>query len=205
MTMHFVDMIENRVSTNAFDPNKDVPADQIRQLVRLATHAPTAYNLQNWRFVAVHSQEARARLRAVANDQSKITDAAVTFIIAGSLPDHADVAPRLRPAVEAGFMPQRMADGWVDAVRQAYEHHPGRQRDEAFRTATFAGATLMFAAQAFGLASCPMGGFDPDGVARAFGLAPTEIPVMLLAVGHAAEGNWPAKPRRPVAEVLSLV
>lgn len=205
MTMHFIDMIEHRVSTNVFDPAKTIPADQIQEMVRLATHAPSAYNLQNWRFIAVHSPEAKARLRAVANDQPKITDAAVTFIIAGSLPDHADVSARLRPAVEAGFMPERMVAGWEEAVRQTYEHHPGRQRDEAFRTATFAGATLMFAAQAFGLASCPMGGFDPDGVAREFSLGSKDIPVMLLAVGHAAEGNWPAKPRRAVAEVLSLV
>ncbi|RDL49920.1 putative NAD(P)H nitroreductase YodC [Ensifer sp. M14] len=205
MTMHFLDLIESRVSTNAFDPSKVVPVEQIQELVRLATHAPTAYNLQNWRFIAVHTSQAKARLRAVASDQPKITDAAVTFIIAGALPDHADVAERLRPAVEAGFMPERMVAGWEEAVRQAYGQHPGRQRDEAFRTATFAGATLMFAAQAFGLASCPMGGFDADGVAREFSLGSREIPVMLLAVGQAAEGNWPAKPRRPVGDVLSLV
>lgn len=205
MTLHFIEMIEHRVSTNVFDPARSEPADRIQELVRLATHAPTAYNLQNWRFIAVHSPEAKARLRAVASDQPKITDAAVTFIIAGSLPDHADVSARLRPAVEAGFMPERMVAGWEEAVRQTYARHPGRQRDEAFRTATFAGATLMYAAQAFGLASCPMGGFDPDGVAREFALAPGEIPVMLLAVGHAAAGNWPAKPRRPVADVLSFV
>ncbi|WP_414735959.1 nitroreductase family protein [Ensifer adhaerens] len=68
--------------------------------MRLATHAPTAYNLQNWRFIAVHTPEAKARLRSVANDQPKISDAAVTFIIAGLPPKHDDVAARLRPAVE---------------------------------------------------------------------------------------------------------
>ncbi|WP_429124703.1 nitroreductase family protein [Ensifer sp. 4252] len=72
------------------------------------------------------------------------------------------------------------------------------------KPATFAGATLMYAAQAFGLASCPMGGFDPDGVAREFALGPQEIPVMLLAVGHGEAGNWPPKPRRAVADALGL-
>lgn len=129
----------------------------------------------------------------------------MTFIIAGSLPDHADVSARLRPAVDAGFMPEEMVAGWEEAVRQTYEHHPGRRRDEAFGTATFAGATLMFAAQAFGLASCSMGSFDPDAVAREFDLGSQEIPVMLMAVGHAAAGNWPAKPRRPVVDVLCFV
>ena len=50
-----------------------------------------------------------------------------------------------------------------------------------------------------------MGGFDAAGVVEAFGLAPDEIPVMLVAVGRPAPGNWPQKQRRPVADVLSIV
>ena len=48
-----------------------------------------------------------------------------------------------------------------------------------------------------------MGGFDAAGVASAFGLQADELPVMLVAVGRAAEVAAP-KPRRPVAEVLAL-
>jgi nitroreductase len=49
-----------------------------------------------------------------------------------------------------------------------------------------------------------MVGFDAEGVAREFGLAPSEVPVMLVAVGRAGSGNWPQKPRRPLAEVLEI-
>jgi hypothetical protein len=49
-----------------------------------------------------------------------------------------------------------------------------------------------------------MVGFDAAGVAREFDLAQGEIPVVLMAVGRALPGNWPQKPRRPVAEVLQL-
>lgn len=62
----------------------------------------------------------------------------------------------------------------------------------------------MFAAAAFDLATGPMSGFDPDGVAREFGLGDDEIPVLLMAVGRPALGNWPQKPRRPISEVLTL-
>jgi hypothetical protein len=31
------------------------------------------------------------------------------------------------------------------------------------------------------------------------------VPVMLLAIGKERPGNWPQKPRLPVAEVLDLV
>ena len=72
------------------------------------------------------------------------------------------------------------------------------------RSATLGAATLMLAAEALGLASGPMVGFDPDGVARAFGLSRSEVPALLVAVGRAAPGNWPQKPRRPLAEVLEI-
>lgn len=60
------------------------------------------------------------------------------------------------------------------------------------------------AGQAQDLAASPMTGFDPAGVARAFGLGQDEVPVLLVAMGYAKEGNWPQKPRRPVPDVLEL-
>jgi hypothetical protein len=47
-------------------------------------------------------------------------------------------------------------------------------------------------------------GFDFDAVAREFGLAANEIPVMLLSVGPERPGNWPQKPRLPVHDVLEF-
>lgn len=72
------------------------------------------------------------------------------------------------------------------------------------RTAIFGAGTLIQAAQAMGLGSSPMIGFDAEAVSQGFGLAADEIPVMLVAVGYAAPENWPQKPRRPLDQVLSL-
>ena len=203
MTNPTISLIEQRVSANLFDASHVLTDAEIERLVHLATRAPTAYNLQNWRFIAVRTPESKARLRSVAQDQPKVSDAAVTFIICGVLPDHEILAERLRPSVEAGFMPAAMVVGWQEGARQQYAD-PRMARDEAVRSATFGAATLMHAAEAMGLASGPMVGFDAGGVARAFALMPVEVPVLLLAVGRAAPGNWPQKPRRPLAEILEV-
>lgn len=205
MTNSLIAAIERRSSANLFDPTKSLSPAEVGELVRLATLAPSAFNLQNWRFIAVTTPEAKARLRVVAGNQPKVTDAAVTFIICGRPPDSAVVAERLRPSVEAGFMPAHMIEAWRAGAAAMYDGQPQAQRDEAIRTATFAAATLIFAAEAQGLASGPMVGFDPEGVRRAFALDPAEVPVVLVAVGPAAQGNWPQKPRRPVTEILDVV
>jgi nitroreductase len=82
--------------------------------------------------------------------------------------------------------------------------YPQRQRDEAVRTGTFGAAAMIYAALSLGLGSTPMIGFDADAVAREFALAEDEVPVMLLSVGALRPGNWPQKPRRPVADVLEF-
>lgn len=205
MTHPIITAIEERRTTVLFDPGREIDEVEIRDLVRLATRAPTSFNLQNWRFIAVRSLEAKARLRAVAWDQAKITEASVTFIICGRMPDEHTLPDRLAPAVEAGIMPAQVIDGWVAGAGSLHSGQPWRQRDEAVRTATFGAMTLILAAHAKGLGAGPMIGFDPEAVAREFGLASDEIPVLLLAVGYGTPDNWPQKPRRPLNEVLSFV
>ena len=204
MQHDILNLIETRFSANLFDASQDISDQEIETMVGYAIRAPTAYNLQNWRFVAVRSRSAKARLRAVAHDQPKVTDAAVTFIIVGVLPNPEVVVARLTPTIEVGLMSEDMAEHWRDGANVLYAD-PAIARDEAVRSATFGAATLMFAASAFGFASGPMVGFDPEGVRRDFGLADDELPVMLLAVGRAAPGNWPQKPRRPLGDVLKSV
>ncbi|MFW6855659.1 nitroreductase family protein [Burkholderia gladioli] len=195
-------LLKTRISTNRYDPARTLSDAQIDELVALATTAPSAFNLQNWKFVAVRSEAAKARLLPLAYGQQKVVDAAVTFIVCGTLEPHRTLPAVLSPSLEQGIIDQAVFDGWTGAATNMYANNPAFQRDEAIRSASLAAMTLMIAAQDRGLASGPMIGFDPAGVASVFGLAPTEVPVMLLTVGYAASGNWPQKPRKPTAEVL---
>lgn len=205
MTNTIQQAIEQRISANMFDPAKSLTTGQIEELVRLATCAPTAFNFQNWKFIAVQTKEAKERLQAVAYGQQKIVDASVTFIVCGKLEAHKGLAHALKPSVASGLLEQSMADAWVQMAHDGHEGNPERQRDEAVRSASMGAMTLMLAAQGMGLVSGPMIGFDPAGVAKAFNLSSNDIPAMLVAVGYAAPGNWPQKPRLPVKEVLSIV
>jgi nitroreductase len=176
--------------------------EEIRELVRIGTCAPTSFHLQNWRFIAVRTPDAKARLKPIAWNQPAISDAAVTFIIIGQLADASTVPERLAAVVEAGIMPAHLVPEWENPARGLYDNQPQRQRDEAVRSATFGAAAIIYAARSLGLGSTPMIGFDAEAVHSEFGLTDDEIPVMLLSVGPERPGNWPQKPRLPVADVL---
>lgn len=154
-----IDLIERRVSANRFDPTHSLADTEIKELVRLATRATSAFNLQNWRFIAVRTTQVKEELRDLAYGQIKVSDAAVTFIICGQRPDHETIAERLRPFVETGLMPASMAAEWQNSVRIKYADD-GVARDEAILSATPGAAALIYAAEAMSLVSGPMVGFD---------------------------------------------
>jgi nitroreductase len=200
-----IECILSRSSAKYYDPAATLSDDEISELVRIGTTAPTSFHLQNWRFIAVRSPEAKARLRPIAWNQPATTEAAVTFIVCGQLADSSVIPARLAPLVEAGIMPAQMVPEWEIPARDLYMDYPQRRRDEALRTATFGAAAIIYAARSLGLGSTPMIGFDAEAVHREFGLGPEEVPVMLLSVGKERAGNWAQKPRLPVAEVLDFV
>jgi nitroreductase len=76
MNQALEDVIEHRRTTNFFEPNHTISDEQIEHLVHLATRAPTSFNLQNWRFLAVRTPERKAKLRKLAYDQAKVSEAA---------------------------------------------------------------------------------------------------------------------------------
>ena len=85
--------------------------------MRIGTTAPTSFHLQNWRFIAVRTPEAKARLSPIAWNQPAIAEAAVTFIVCGQLADSNVIPERLAPLVEAGTVVSRrhffsMAPDW---------------------------------------------------------------------------------------------
>ena len=200
-----IECILSRSAAKYYDPAAALSDDEIRALVRIGTSAPTSFHMQNWRFIAVRSAEAKARLSPIAWNQPPITEAAVTFIVCGQLADSSVIPDRLAPLVEAGVMPAEMVPEWEIPARNLYMDFPQRQRDEAVRSGTFGAAAMIYAARSLGLGSTPMIGFDAEAVHREFGLARNEVPVMLLSVGAERTGNWPQKPRLPVADVLDLV
>ncbi|WP_235033918.1 nitroreductase family protein [Pantoea sp. 18069] len=186
------------------DPDRPLSDATIEALVDLATRAPSAFNLQNWKFIAVRSPEAKARLQALAYGQKKVADASVTFIICGTLAAHEQLGQALAPSAQAGIMAQSVVDGWVAQATRAHAGNLQLQRDETMRSASLAAMTLMLAAQGMGLATGAMIGLDLEGLSRAFGLTEREIPVIVVTVGYPLPGNWPQKPRKPVHEVVEF-
>jgi nitroreductase len=202
--MDITTLLKQRTSITKFDPTQSLTDAEIRELIACAIEAPSSYNLQHWRFIAITKPDDKQRLMQVANGQVKVTEAPVTFIVLGDLRAIEKLPNIWGRLVQTGAVDQNFADSRIEAAHRFYGTNEQLIRDEAIRSASLAAMTLMIAAQAKGWVSGPMIGFDPEGIKREFGISDRYVPVMLLPVGYVAPGNLPRKPRLGVDEVLAF-
>jgi len=197
-------VIRERTSVNLFDPTKSISETEIREIVADATQAPSSFNIQHWRFVAVTDPEKKKQLQAAAHNQAKVGQASATMIVLGDLRGYEKVSRVLAPLVKAGTLSQESANSTAQRAAAPYVNNHQFQRDEAIRSGALAGMTFMIAAQARGYVTGPMIGFDPEQVKKTFGISDRYVPVMLITLGYPAPGNATRKPRLSVDEVLAF-
>lgn len=78
--MKVSEAIETRRSIKAYDPTHKLSEDEINQLLSLALLSPTAFNIQNWRFVVVQDVDLRKQLRAVSWNQAQVEEASADCV-----------------------------------------------------------------------------------------------------------------------------
>lgn len=196
------DTIEQRRAVKRYDPTREISEDRIRELFRLASLAPSAWNLQHWHFIVVRSAEQKERLRKAANNQPKVTEASLTVVVCGNLDAYRDADRIYDSFVRNGYLSEEQKRRKIIGIEQFYAD-PQNRRDEAIRNASLAAQTLILAATEMGYATCPMIGFDPDAVREVVELPDHLIPVMLITVGFGEETR-PRNDRKPFEEIVDF-
>jgi nitroreductase len=189
--------IRERRAIKHYDPDHKMTEEEIRTLMELTLQAPTAFNIQHWRFVVVRDPEIRKQIRAVAWDQAQVTDASLLVILCANKD-----AWKENPEKYWTKAPQAVQDFLVPAIGQYYEGREQVQRDECMRSCGIAGQTLMLAAKAMGYDSCPMDGFDFEKVAEIIKLPDNHLISFMIAVGKGTQPAWPKPGQLPYDEVV---
>ena len=195
--METLEAIKTRRAVKQFDPNHEMTDAEIEQLMSLALLSPTAFNIQNWRFVLVRDPELRKQVRAAAWDQAQVTDASLLVILCGDTKSwEKDPGRYWANAAKA------TQDFLLPAIDGYYRGREQVQRDEAMRSCGIAAQTLMLAARAMGYDSCPMDGFDFDAVGKLNNLPADHVVAMFVAIGKAEKEAWPRGGQLPLDEVV---
>lgn len=206
--MDFIDVINNRRSVNFFDPDKEVPDETLKAMIETAAKAPSSFNLQPWCLIVLRDQEEKMKLRKLAWDQPKVTEAPVTLIVLadrdGWKEGHRFVEKNFQEMIKAGAMIEDQRQWFADARVSLYGSNEEKQQAFACKNTGFFAMALMLAAKNMGLDTHPMDGFDHEEVRKEFNIPDKYWIPLLLAVGHFKEDQElaPAKWRKTYDEIV---
>ena len=180
-----------------YDPEHQMPEETFRNLMEHAILSPTAFNIQNWRFVRVTDPEQRKAIRAVAWDQAHVTDASELLVLCFD-----NKAWQREPKRYWRNAPKEVQDFLVPAIDAYYRDKPQVERDEGMRSCGLVGQTIMLLAQELGYQSCPMDGFDYDAVAKIINLPEDHSIAFMIAIGKGTRDSWPRPGQLVLDEVM---
>lgn len=183
--------IQSRRSIKSFK-NEAIPAAELRRLVELTVAAPSSYNLQSWRIVLVQGTAQKQALAEAAFGQSQVLEAPVTFVFAvdaNSWADESLMEQIYQAGLESGAWPQKTVDYFKTAIPQFQASLGPKTREYALKDAMIAATHTALAAEAMGLSSCFMNGWQEDKVKAVIGASdrPEVGIALLLPIGFAAE------------------
>ena len=181
--MQYTEILTNRRAINFFDPEKDVDTATLNTILEMAGKAPSSFNLQPWKVVVVRSAEEKAKLRPLAFDQPKVTEAPITLIILADRGGWKEGNQTLETVFTKGMQPEQR-DWFIKATSELYGANDNTQQAFANKNAGLFAMSLMYAASELGLHTHPMDGFNHDEVRKAFGIPEQYWIPMLIAIGH---------------------
>jgi len=183
--MKTIEAIHARRAVKHFDASHDMSDEEVNQILSLAVLSPTAFNIQNWRFVVVDDADLRRRIREVSWDQSQVTDASLFIILCADMK-----AWEKEPERYWANAPKEVQEFMLPAIENYYRGKDQVQRDEAMRSCGIVSQTLMLSAKSLGYDSCPMDGFDFEKVAKLIRLPDDHVIAMFVAIGKGTKEAW---------------
>lgn len=194
--MNTKDAIRSRRAVKHYDADHSMTEEEVNEILSLAVLSPTAFNIQNWRYVVVTDRELRSQIREAAWDQAQVTDASLLIVLCADLK-----AWEKQPDRYWAHSPKEVQDFMLPAIDQYYRGKDQVQRDEAMRSCGIAAQTLMLAAKAMGYESCPMDGFDFEKVGELIRLPEDHVIAMFVAIGKGTKEAWPRPGQLALDEV----
>ena len=159
----------------------------LRELVRLAGRAPSAFNVQPWRFVVVTDPALKAQLREAAYGQQQVSSAPAVIVLYSDMQNAlATIDEAIHPDVQG-----EQREGQKRSLLGSFAQRDDEEREAwGAQQSNIALGYLLLVAEGMGLGTSPMLGFQPAKVKEILGLpSHVQLPAM-VAIGYPAEEGF---------------
>lgn len=197
-------LLENWKSVKKFQ-NRKVKKEKLEKIFELTTKAPTAFNLQPYRFIVLESEEAMKKaIESVPPVNKWIGHAEKIVLLIGDEEIDTNADRVLEHKLDEGRIEEEKAKN----LRQMYEDY--KSRNQEFMTGWLTRNTMipatffMLACRTQKIGTCPVRGFDQDRISEKLDLKNSEKPVLLFPIGHPKEDDEERNWRRDGEEIFNV-
>lgn len=176
--MDFLELVNKRQSTRAFEKNKAVESEKIERIIEAGRLSPSACNAQPWHFVVVDDPELK----------DKVADATSARLL--GMNHFTKQAPVHILIIEEKV---NFSSGIGGVIKDKHF---------AFVDIGIAAAHMCLAAEAEGLGSCILGWFNESKVKKLLNIPESKRVLLDIVVGYSAQDLRPKK-RKNKEEVIS--
>ncbi|MBO0430007.1 nitroreductase [Vagococcus fluvialis] len=189
----FSDITFGRKSVRHYDETYKISHEEMLEMIQEATTAPSSVNLQPWRFIVVESEEEKSKLKPLIrfNQLQNDTSSAMVLFF-GDMKCYELGEEIYDQAVAEGKMPKEVRDEQLAAIIPYYESFSESKMNDVIKIDTsLVAMQFMLVARAHGYETNPIGGFEEDQLAEAFGLDKERyVPVMIVSIGKGKEAGY---------------
>ncbi|WP_248929816.1 nitroreductase family protein [Paenibacillus hamazuiensis] len=194
-------VMKARSSVKRYEIGRTIPENVLHEIIELAGTAPSSWNLQHWTFIVVQDQSRKERILPVANNQRQVVECSALVVVLADLEANRNAGEIYEEAVKQGLMTEEIKEILIKQIEQAYANVPNIGLIEAYKNSSLAAMQLMLAAKAAGIDSCPMGGFNPQGLRELLRIPERYAPSLLISLGYGAKEAHPSS-RFPLDKVM---
>lgn len=197
--MEFKDLLTSRYAAKAFQ-EKAVPEDTMTELLEMVRLAPSGLNIQPWRIKVVSDPAVKAELLALSPEEPQIGSCSHLLVFCADT-DWTALSQKLGRTMKEKAIPDKVY-GIVMGIAAEMGQEPADELyawtvGNVYMAATYG----LLGAESLGLDTCPMSHFPAAEFSRVLDIPQGVTPVLLVAVGYAADEPKP-KWRYPLSDIL---
>lgn len=193
--------LEFRHRCMRFDSDREIPSSELEAILEAARLTPSSMGMEHWKFVVVRDPALIAQLTSVCMDQLQVATAdTVVVILAKRYVDPEN--PYTHRMLERVFGPE-LVEPYKGLVRTLAEtHNNGSYLCWSEKQCYLAGMTIMLAAASMGVDSCPMEGFDKNGLLETLKVDPERYgAALVIPLGYRVD-TQPERKRLTLEEIV---
>ncbi len=200
----FLEAMAFRHACKHFDTTKTIPTEEFEALLEVIRTSPSSFGMEPWRVLVIRDPKVRKALKSSCWNQAQIVEASELLIFTTDN----DAVRSDSPYVRQMFQRRGLPNEAVDAYMGVYENYlTPIEEDEILlenwtaKQCYIALANAMTFAATLEIDSCPIEGFDKEGVEAILDLPYGHSVAVMCAFGYRVNPQSPQM-RLPLKEIV---